>query len=330
MTNRSASPSVKITLVGLNRLTASLGLALRERGDIHLIGFDRDNDVARIAQSRRLVHKAEWNLLGAVDGADLVLISGPLADQREWLKAMAGDLRTDAVVACLAPLLGAPLTWAADLPEKRHFIAAHPILNPAYLYDGSLGIDGAQADLFTKGLWALAPAETCAPEALKLLSDLATAVGAAPYFVDPLEHDGLMGGVEALPAVVSAALFLAANDSSGWSDLRKVADRGFATATFPLAELDPAVLLHNRENALRYLDSALENLQALRASLAREDRLALEAALSDARQRRAKWLAERERGEWEAESRPRAEVPSLSETMGRFFTGGFFTKKKEN
>lgn len=328
MTRRDASPAIKISLVGLGRVSASIGLGLRARGGLTVVGFDRENDAARLAQSRNLVHKAEWNLISAVEGADLVLISGPLNDQREWLTAMANELRTDAVVACLAPLLGAPLAWAAAcLPEQRHFLAAHPILNPAHLHDGAVGIEAAQADLFTKGLWAIAPSPTCAPDALKLISDLATVLGAAPYFVDPVEHDGLMGGVEALPALVAAALMQTANDSSGWGEMRKAADRGFATATFPLTEIDSAALTLNRENALRYLDHALASLQAIRESLAADDPLALDALLAEAARRRAQWIVERGRGEWDVESQPASEIPSFGETLGRFFTGGFFKRR---
>lgn len=322
---------VNIALLGLNRLSASLGLALRPREGLKLIGFDRDNDVARVAQSRGVVHAAEWNLINAVANADLVLLAGRLDDQREWLKAMAADLRDEVVVASLAPVLSAPLAWAAEmLPARRHFIAAHPILNPAALFDGDTGLEAARADLFENGLFALAPAPTCAPEALKLLNDLAILLNAQPYFVDPAEHDGVMAGVDAAPALLAAALVPAANASPGWGEMRKAADRGFANATLALVDADASALTLNRENTLRYLDAVLANLQTLREYVAQDNASFLSQVIKDANERRAKWLAERRKGEWDVPAKSNVEMPSFGETLGRMFTGGLFKRKKDS
>jgi prephenate dehydrogenase len=322
---------VTITLIGLNRLSASIGLALRPREGLRLVGFDRDNDLARVAQSRGMVHSAEWNLINAVTDADLVLLAGRLDDQREWFKAMAPELRQDGVVATLAPVLGAPLAWATEaLPAGRHFVATHPILNPAVLFDGSAGLEAARADLFEKGLFALAPAPNCAPEALKLLNDLATLLNAQPYFVDAAEHDGVMAGVDAVPTLLAAALLHATNASPGWSELRKAADRGFANATLALADVDPSALTLNRDNTLRYLDAVISELQGLREHVAQGNAAVLGQLLTDANERRARWLAERMSGEWEAPAKSNVELPSFGETVGRMLTGGLFKRKKES
>lgn len=321
---------VKIALIGLDRVSGSVGLALRERKELRRVGFDRDNSTARLAQQRGLVQEAKWNLIEAVDGADLVLLGGPLTDQHTWLEAFAPELREQAVVASLGPLLAPPLAWAkAHLPPHRHFVAAHPLLNPALLYDGSLGIEAARADLFTNGLWALTAAPECAPEALKLLSDLAALLGAQPYFVDAVEHDGLMGAVDALPALTALALLRAANASPGWHEIRKVADRGFATATFALTGLDPAALTLNREAVLHYLDATLAELHTLRDLLAQDDALMLDQIIADAASRRAQWAAERARGEWEKQDQPTLNVPTLGESLGRMLVGGLFRREKK-
>jgi prephenate dehydrogenase len=324
-----STPTIKVALIGLDRVSGSVGLALRERRDLRLVGFDRDNGVARLAQQRGLVQEAKWNLIEAVDGADLILLGGPLADQHEWLKAFAPEIREQAVVASLGPLLAPALAWGKEyLPANRHFVAAHPLLNPALLYDGSLGFEAARADLFTNGLWALTAAPECAPEALKLLSDLATLLGAQPYFVDAIEHDGLMAGVDALPALTAVALLRAANASPGWHEMRKAADRGFATATFGLTGLDPAALSLNREAVLHYLDAALTELHSLRDLLAKDDTLTLNRIITDAASRRAQWAAERARGEWEKQDSPAPVVPTLGESLGRLLVGGLFRREK--
>lgn len=328
MTQRPAAPAVKITLIGLDRLGGSIGLALQARPEVRLTGFDRDNDQARRAQARGAVHDAKWNLLDAAAGADLVVLGGPLADQAEWLKALAPELREGGVIIGLSRLLAPPLAWARELvPAGRHFVAAHPLLNPAYLHDGAAGLDAARPDLFAKSLWALAAAVDCAPEALKLAGDLAGLLGAQPYFVDPAEHDGLAAAVDGLPLLAAHALLRAAEASPGWNEMRKVADRAFATATFALADGEAAALSLNRENVLRYLDALAAELGRLREQVARGDAAVLGAALAETAERRARWVRERERGEWEPDQAPRAELPSFGDTLGRFFTGGLFKKR---
>lgn len=320
-----------LSLLGLNRFSASLGLALTARDDLSVVAYAGDPDMARIAQSRRMAHRAEWNLLNAVDNADVVIIAMPLGEGglRDTLKLIAPQLRAGAVVVALTSLLGTPLTWAAELlSAERHFVAVHPILNPSHLYDDETGLDGAQANLFEKGLWALAPTPTCAPEAVKLACDLGVLVQATPYFIDPAEHDGLMGGVSALPALLAWALMRAAVSSSGWTEMRKVADRAFATATVALNEADAAALNANRDNVLRYLDVALAELQSLRAEIASGNNVALADTLADAETRRAAWRNECQRGEWEATA-DKPEMPTIGETMQRVFTGGLFARKGE-
>ena len=321
---------IQIAIIGLGRLGGSLGLALSAHNGLQPVGFDRDSDAARAAQSRGALHRAEWNLINAVEGADLVLIALPLSEQRDLLTAIAPNLRAGCVIASVAPLLGPPIAWAAELlPTERFFVAAHPILNPAQLHTGDAGLDAARADLFARGLWALAPASGCAPEALKLVGDLALLLGASPYFVDPAEHDGLMGGVDALPVLLAYALMQAAAASPGWGEMRKLTGRGFATATTPLADAEHAPLLLNRDSALRYLDAAIAALQSTREQIAAGRGAALDEALAEAAARRAKWLADRERGDWEKLEQPPLEMPTPGEAMRRILFGGLLSRKGE-
>ena len=316
---------IHIALLGLGRLGGSLAAALSARDDLQVAGFDLNPEISRVAQSRGLLRRIEWTIPNAVDSVDLVLLAQPLAEHRETLAVIAPHLRSGCVVASLASLLGPPIEWARELlPAERYFVACHPILSPAHLPGGETGLDAARADLFAKGLWALAPGPACAPEALKLISDLSTLLGSAPYFVDPAEHDGVMGGADALPTILAWALMLTANMSSGWPEMRKVADQSFAAATAALA--DPALLTLNRESVLRYLDAALAELKAIRALIASDSPASLEGALTEAQALRARWLAERQQGEWDTPPKT-VDIPSATDNLGRFFVGNLFKRR---
>lgn len=321
--------TINVAILGLGRVGGSLALALHSRSEMHVVGYDAEPDVARQAQRRGWLRQAHWNLPNAVAGADLVLLAAPLAEQREILNVVAPELRAGAVLACLGPLLGPPLAWAGErfTAPDRYVVAVHAALNPAYLHTGQTGLEAAAADLFRQGLWALAPAPGCAPEALKLVVDLARLLEAFPYHVDPAEHDGLAAATEGLPVALAWALLQAAAASPGWPETRKLADRALATATAALDEVEPAVLSFNRDSILRYLDAVMTALGALRERLASGDAPGLRAALIDAAERRAAWLADRRRGDWESPPAGRTEVPSAGAMLGRLVLGGLAPKR---
>ncbi len=327
--------TINVTVVGLGRVGGSLAQRLMtvapdpRRPAVHVSGYDRDADLARNAQREGALHKAYPNLLDAVEQAGLVLLTGPLADQREALRLMAPELKAGSVAAAVGPLLAPPLAWAAEFlagRAERYLVACHPALNPSQLHTDETGFAAASPNLFERGLWALAPAPGCPPEALRLVAELAQLAGAFPYYVDPSEHDGLAAATEALPALFALALMQAAAASPGWPEARKVADRSLATATAALVEADPAALRANRENTLRYLDAALAELQALRQHLAADEAAAVDAALAQAVERRAAWLAERRQGNWEQLGTPALKLPTASNMLGRLLVGGLFSK----
>jgi prephenate dehydrogenase len=321
--------TTEITILGMDLMGQSLGLALSAL-DFPVTGFAPRVETAQEAQKRGAVRQIKWNMAQAVAGADLTLVCLPLAEQRDALDAVAKDFRPGSTVVSVAPLLAAPLAWAAEvLPADRHFIALHPLTHPGRPYENSQS-SLPSADLFKHGQWAMAPSTTCAPEALQLMNGLANVAGASPYFVDPVEHDGLMGGASALPALLAGALMGTVTTSPGWTEMRKLADFDFATATAALDNDQAlAALWHNRQNALRYLDTALAGLKALRAKLAAADAADLAEAIDEAAERRAAWLADCARADWDAPEKPAPALPSSGETLKRFLVGGLFDRREK-
>jgi prephenate dehydrogenase len=345
---------IKTTLLGLGRIGGSLALRFNSNPDLSLNGYDGEPDVAQQAVRQGRLKRADWSLRRAVADADLVLAALPYGELPNVLRAVAPDLRPGVVVATFGPLLGPPLAWAERIfgppvapssPASRggdggqgneggqvHFIACHPILNPAHLHTGEVGHAAARADLFEGGLWALAPSASCPPEALKLLADLAQLAGAAPYHVDPAEHDGLAAASDGLPVLFACALLRTAAASPGWDETRKTGDRALATATAALAEVDPAALALNRASLIRYLDLALDEMTALRQHLAassdEQPSAALLRALDEAFLLRNAWLYDRRERNWDHVEAPGAFLPSTGETMREMLLGRWGRTRK--
>lgn len=321
---------IKLTLLGLGRLGGSLALRLNANPDLTLNGYDGEPETAQQAVRQGLLKRADWNLRRAVEGADLVLADLPYTELPHVLAAIAPDVRTGCVVAALGPLLGPPLDWADKLD---YFVAVHPALNPAHLHTGEMGLAAARADLFERGLWAMAPAANCPPEALKLVADVARLTGATAYHIDPAEHDGLAAASGGLPVLFACALLSAASASPGWDETRKIADRALATATAALADADPAALARNRDNLLRYLDLAQAELTALRGLLAAGSpdaaQDALAAALAEAATLRNAWRYDRQQAVWDLPDTPTSAVlPATGEMIGQMLLGKWGRPRK--
>ncbi len=315
--------SVQIVIVGLGKIGASMGLALAEHADqVTRIGHDREPGVARRAQQQGAVDRVAFNLPSAVRGADVVILALPMHAVRPTLEVIAPELREDAVVFDTAPAKRATLDWAQQiLPPRRHFVGFTPMLNPSHLHETAFGLDAAHADLFRGGLMGIVTPPGTESAVINLAVNLSRLLGAAPFFVDVDEVDGLMAALYLLPQVMSAALVHATVDQPGWSEGRKLAGGPFALGTHwveaPESEnaLREAALL-NREALLRSVERLMDALGAFRDRLAAEDADALHAWLEQAAQGRARWWAARRRGEWEGEA-PAPQFPSAREVFGR-------------
>lgn len=203
MLRRDQEGRVQITIVGLGFIGVSMGLALRESGGgMWIIGHDREPSRARQARKMGAIDRAEWNLIRACEGADVVVLALPAEGLRDTLEAMAADLKPGCLVTDTATVKGAVLHWAEEwLPPQVAFVGGDPVIQSP-----GQGLDDARADLFQGRLYCLTPGVNVPPAAVQQAADLVRLLGAEPYFLDAEEHDGLRAAVEHLPALLTALL----------------------------------------------------------------------------------------------------------------------------
>jgi len=307
----------RITIIGLGLIGGSIGLALRRaKVESEIVGHDREPLKARKAKKLGAVDRADWNLISACEGADMVIIATPLMAIKETLEAIAPYLKPGCLVTDTASVKGRVMEWAqATLPESVSFVGGDPIVRGA-----GTGLEAASADLFKGAPYCLCPSPNAAPEAVQLATDLVGLLGAEPYFLDPVEHDGLMAGVDHLPFLLSATLLGITTQSASWREMRKLAGGAFESATH-FASSDPSTYrdtcLVNGPNIVRWIDACLEGLRALREIIVTEDAEKLEAAFEGAMVAREGWLRGKETGNWEAEEGP--ERPSATSFLAQLF-----------
>jgi len=330
--------TIRITIIGLGQIGASIGLALAEQGDMfHRTGHDRNLETARRAQKMGAIDQVAINLPSAVRESEMVILAVPLDEMRSTLEAIAQDLKENAVVMDTGPVKVAMAGWAGELlPDKRHYIGLTPVISPAYLRQIESGLEAARPDLFQRGMFAIVSPPNTSADALQLAADLAKLLGADLLFADPVELDSLMAATHILPQLVAAALLNATVDRPGWREARKIAGQSYADATAPGAHfasaksLGSAALL-NRENVLRVLDGAIIAMQALRDDIEKNDAASLETRLENAQMSQARWLKERLAANWAYDGLPEGVAKSTENysILSRLFGGGLKRKDRK-
>ena len=316
--------SLEILFIGLNQFGASIGMALTDQElEVRRVGYDPDGQLARRVRQAGAVDHLVSHPRKASEVADVVVLSTPTSDVREYLVAVGMKLKPNAVVLDTSPLKAQAVAWAEEmLPEECHYVGVTPIVGPAALLADIPAPRVPRADLFHGGLMAIViPPKT--PElAVTLALRFAAIIGATPFFIDPVEHDAVIATVDGLPSLIGAALMNMAADALNWRELQRMAGSPFANATRFHSSLSPKMrattLYLNRDIVLTKLDALLDEFQRLRTLVAAEDSKELTDYLTKATTTRDSWLTIRQHGDWAGQDLQRAtnvEKPSLLSSL---------------
>ena len=324
--------SVQCTVIGLNQIGVSIGLALKA-GNHPLTRVGSDEDILTEGKARKLgaFDRIVHNLLSAVENADIVVLCLPVDEIQKTLEAIAPALKPGAVVLDTSPLKTAVMNWAdVVLPEDRHLLAFTPTINPEYIEEKLHGVENAHADFFQKSVFLIGSTEKTHPDAVRLAADFSTLLGAKPYFSDLVEAEGLTALVHHLPQVSAATLYRAIQAQPGWREGRKIAGPAFINTLSSLESLDERkefgqAMLLNSQNTVRLIDSLIEELHIMRNMISSQDAEALQAYIKEAVDGRTLWLKKRQTHDWEHVSTPR--IPTSGQWLGKLI--GFGGKLKD-
>jgi prephenate dehydrogenase len=333
--------TVKIAIIGLGKIGASIGLALASHSDqVSTIGYDKNTDVSHKAHKLGAVENMGHGLVNTVKEADMVILALPLDQVHQTMQSMAEDVREEAVIVDTAPVKLAVAGWAEEfLSPQRHYVGLTLALNALVLDENGTGVEAARADLFQNGLAAVTAPHGTPEEAIKLAASFVTLLGARAYFADLAEVDGIMATIHTLPGLAAAALTEMVIGQPGWPDIRKLAGRPFVAGMRPLNEEAPAALAEearmNRANTVRVLDEYIATLQSLRDEIDGDEKKGLEARLERALNAGVQWRQAREDGDWQSIETLEQEIPSFGELwkqqlgLGKLF-GRWNKKARDN
>lgn len=319
----------EVLFIGLDQAASSISTALADQEDLVRIGYDPDMGRAKELQKAGVIDKTSGAPRKAAASADLVLISLPPAEVTEFLDLLNEDLKAGSVVIDLTPLKVETMAWVKEnKSDSWDYVGATPIVGPQALVTPS--DDDPKPDLFDRGLMAImVPAET-QERSIGMAINLADLIGAAPFFVDPYEHDSALAMSYGLPTLLSAALLRASSQSAAWEQIQRLAGSQFAVFSRISAQHHPkrlhASLRLSRTFMAQRIEALMEELTHLRhVLLSEEGDEQLLGYLDEASLAYDKWIDARSRHTWVTEGLK----ADLRNTAGLFgnLTGGLFSSR---
>ncbi len=185
-----------VLVVGTGLVGTSVGLALTAAG-VRVRLRDSDRAALTVASSRGAGHAES---AADAEPPACVVVAVPPA-QVAVVVAEALREHPDAVVTDVGSVKTEPLEQVrATVPADAlgRYVGGHPMAGSELS-----GPWAASADLFQGRAWAVTPHPGSRPEAVRAVTDLATATGAGVVTLSPQEHDLAVARVSHLPHLLS-------------------------------------------------------------------------------------------------------------------------------
>jgi prephenate dehydrogenase len=161
---------MRVAVLGLGLIGGSVGLALADRLDAEVSGWDPSPDALAAAVARGAVGERCVDVAAAVAGAEAVFCAAPVA-------ALPGLVATALAAApargCVVTDVGSTKRAILAGIEDPRFVGGHPLAGAE-----TSGVAHARADLFDGATWYLTPRPDTSGVLYERLHRLLSAIGA--------------------------------------------------------------------------------------------------------------------------------------------------------
>ncbi|GAB1420712.1 prephenate/arogenate dehydrogenase family protein [Anaerolineales bacterium] len=306
---------LKIALLGMDAMTTSIGLALKQyqaKGGMHqfkIHGYDLEDQKSHDAKKAEALDANHKYMDAAVKDADIVVMNLSFDQLRLAYKEISQHIREGALILDMSPLIKSSIQWHTDyLTEEQHLIGMNPVLKSSALNRDLFLVENASADLFQSATVLLCPSASNISSAVELAVNFIKILGANVQFIDPQEYDVLNSYSSHLPELLNATLLYYLRQSQGWDDIQKLTDSVLAQSTQFLWHKHPDALrdlwLAASSNLVHGLDEYIVLLQQIRKAIANQDTDTLEGLSQSSVQTYIEWYRNREVQAWDKPTQP--------------------------
>jgi prephenate dehydrogenase len=187
----------RLAVIGTGLIGASAALAARRAGVPSVVAWDPDPQHLAVAAERGAVEPAA-DLGDAVAAAEIVVVAAPVGELPQTVRRVLDRAPEGCTVTDVGSTKGPVCAAAGDDPR---FVGGHPICGAE-----TRGPGRASAELFDGATWFMTPTAATAPERLRLVHGLVTALRARPVAIGPDAHDRLVAVTSHLPHVLANVL----------------------------------------------------------------------------------------------------------------------------
>jgi prephenate dehydrogenase len=257
---------VTVAVVGVGLIGGSVGLALRERLDERVQGFDPGEGVLEAALELGAIDAAAESVADALDGAQVAFVAAPVGALPGVVDAVLATAPEDCVVTDVGSTKRSIVAAHGD----PRFVGGHPLAGAE-----ASGVHHARGDLFEGATWYLTPTATTGGILYERLHRVLVALGARPEAIDAARHDALMASVSHLPHVLANVLVAQAAQSLRGEDARLPATGpSFRDAT-RVAGANGAIwtdiYLSNSDAIVARIEETISRLDEVRGALSERD-----------------------------------------------------------
>ena len=256
----------RLALIGVGLIGSSVARIARERGDLagELVACARTERTRARVVELGIADRVEADPARAVAGADCVMLAAPVGAFAELAAAIAPALAAGAIVTDVGSTKQSVIRDVGPLlPERVHFVPAHPLAGTEYS-----GPDSGFTTLFQGRYTLVVPPAGTDEGAIEKVSELWRRCGSMVERMDPAHHDRVLAIVSHLPHLLAFTICGTADDLEDESrqEVLRFAASGFRDFT-RIAASDPVmwrdVFLNNREALLEMLARFTEDAQAM-------------------------------------------------------------------
>ncbi len=263
----------KVAFIGLGLIGSSLARVLRAKGLARqIVASTRSQSTLDQALTLGVIDAGFANPVDAVIDADLIVLAMPVGATEAVLRAIAGKIKSDAIITDVGSTKGNVLQAAINvfgtaLPSG--FVPAHPIAGAE-----KSGVMAGKVDLFRHHKVIVTPLDSTSGDALAKVTQMWKAAGADVLKMTVADHDEILAHTSHLPHLLAFNLVEQLASRSDNLDIFRFAAGGFRDFT-RIAASDPQmwhdIFLANKKAVLVAINGFTNQLQHLKTLIENDD-----------------------------------------------------------
>lgn len=262
-----------VLVIGLGLIGGSVALAIKNAHHCQVIGYDINEERARLALSLKVIDQYVTNLEEGAKVADVIIIAVPVTETIITLEQLSKTYMKKGTLITDVGSTKKEIVKAAHevLPDDVEFVGGHPMAG-----SHKSGVEASKADLFENAYYVITPVEQTSQAAIENLKDWLKGTNAKFVILNPDEHDHVAGVISHFPHIIASSLVqLAEHFHQTKPIIQDLAAGGFKDIT-RIASSNPKmwsdILLHNREPILEQFDVWMEQMNQIRESIKQSSR----------------------------------------------------------